>query len=133
MKVILYQVEYQWINTDLPLNLPEADLLNKSTFEWEIPNGFFNKYNLHVGDTFDFPQEEIPFETSLKIERLWRREYYKRIKNLKSPPVIKRTYSFSLNIDDSEKFNSFIQESCNDFLSFKDKMISIGALEKYEL
>ncbi len=126
-------VEYKWINTDLPLNLPEEDLLDKSTFEWKIPDGFFSKYYLHVGDTFEFPQEEIPFETSLKIEGLWRKEFYKRTKDIKSPPVIKKTYSFSLNIDDSEKFNTFIVESCNDFINYKNEMISIGALEHYEL
>ena len=120
--VILIKYEWKDIN---------ECYLNSDTFEWTIPNGFLNNYS--IGDEIDFPEYEIPFETSLKIDRLWNRIYYSERRKIIKPPKIEKEYHLSFNIGESDKFKEFISEMMNDFITYKNKMMSEGALLHYEV
>jgi hypothetical protein len=109
----------------------EEQNINSETFEWTIPNDFLNNYN--IGDEIDFPKDKIPYEISLKIDRIWRRKFYNESKKLNKPPKIEKEYYLSFNIEENERFKEFINEIMIDFISYKDKMISEGALQHYEI
>ena len=120
--VILIKYEWRDIN---------ECYLNSDTFEQTIPNGFLSNYS--IGDEIDFPNDEIPFETSLKIDNLWRRRYYSELRKIIKPPKIEKEYHLSFNIGENDKFKEFISEMMNDFITYKNKMMSEGALLHYEV
>ena len=120
--VILIKYEWRDIN---------ECYLNSDTFEWTIPNGFLSNYS--IGDEIDFPNDKIPFETSLKIDNLWRRRYYSELRKIIKPPKIEKEYHLSFNIGENDKFKEFISEMMSDFITYKNKMMSEGALLHYEV
>ena len=127
-------IKYEWKNINEEILNPEyydKQNINSDTFEWTIPNGFLSDYN--IGDEIEFPEYEIPFERSLKIDNLWRRRYYSESRKITKPPKIEKEYHLSFNIGDIEKFKEFISEVMNDFICYKSKMMSEGALLHYEV
>ena len=127
-------IKYEWKNIngeDLNQEYYDKQNINSDTFEWTIPNGFLSDYN--IGDEIEFPEYEIPFERSLKIDNLWRRRYYSESRKIIKPPKIEKEYHLSFNIGDIEKFKEFISEVMNDFICYKSKMMSEGALLHYEV
>jgi len=131
--VILIKYEWKDINEEIlnPEDYNGEQNINSEVFEWTIPKGFLSNYNIR--DEIDFPKDEIPFETSLKIDRLWRRKYYSECRKIKDPPKIKKEYHLSFNIGDIDNFKVFINEMMSDFITYKNEMMSEGALLHYEL
>ena len=127
-------IKYEWKDINKEILNPEDEIdeqtINSEVFEWTIPKGFLSNYER--GEEIDFPKDEIPFETSLKIDRIWRRKYYKECRKLKDPPKIKKEYHLSFNIGEIENFKEFINEIMSDFITYKKEMISEGALQHYE-
>jgi len=117
-------IKYEWKDID-------GQNINSEVFEWTIPSGFLSNYEL--GQEIDFPKDEIPFETSLKIDRIWRRKYYKECRKLKDPPKIRKEYHLSFNIGEIDSFKEFINKIMNDFINKKNEMVLEGALRHYEL
>jgi len=128
--VILIKYEWKDINDEIlnPEYYDEQNI-NSDTFEWTIPNGFLSNYS--IGDEINFPKDEIPFETSLKIDRSWRRKFYSECRKIIKPPKIEKEYHLSFNIGDIENFKEFINEMMSDFITYKNEMISEGALLHY--
>jgi hypothetical protein len=127
--IILIKYEWKDINGE-NLNSDKQNI-NSDTFEWTIPNGFLIDYN--IGDEIEFPEYEIPFETSLKIDRLWNRMYYNERRKITKPPKIEKEYHLSFNIGENENFKAFINEMMSDFITYKNKMMSEGALLHYKV
>ena len=115
-------IEYKWKTSE--------QTIKSEVFEWTIPDGFLSKYK--IGQEIDFPEDEIPLETSFKIEDIWSRRYYSECRRIKDPPEIKKKYHLSFNIGEIKIFKKFIFEMMKDFITYKDRMISEGALEQYE-
>ncbi len=88
-------------------------------FEWKIPDNFLDTYK--YGDKIILSDNDIPFKIRLTLLEKWQNIYYDEKRKLPSPPVLKKNYYLSFNLNEKDKFNQFIKNSIDEFIKLQKK------------